>query len=94
VAPLEVERLLNARDAVRESAVVGIPDGARTELVAAVILHEGATLDRDRLIAELKEELSSFKVPRRIEVVADTDVPRTATGKIHKQRLAKMLSAG
>jgi acyl-coenzyme A synthetase/AMP-(fatty) acid ligase len=42
VAPLEVESLLNAREAIRESAVVGVERDRRTELVAAVILHDGA----------------------------------------------------
>ncbi|HEX7034493.1 MAG TPA: class I adenylate-forming enzyme family protein [Pseudomonadales bacterium] len=94
VAPLEVEMLLNAREAIRESAVVGIDKDRRTELVAAVILHEGARIDEEQLITELKSELSSFKVPKRIVVVADAEVPRTATGKIHKPRLREMLSAG
>ena len=94
VAPLEVESLLNAREAIRESAVVGIEGNRRTELVAAVILHDGATIDEQQLIGELKGELSSFKVPKRVVVLADADVPRTATGKIHKPRLREHLAAG
>lgn len=91
VAPLEVESLLNAREAIRESAVVGVERDRRTELVAAVVLHEGASLDEQTLIAELKGELSSFKVPKRIVVMTDAEVPRTATGKIHKPRLKILL---
>jgi acyl-CoA synthetase (AMP-forming)/AMP-acid ligase II len=93
VAPLEVESLLNAREAIRESAVVGVERDRRTELVAAVILHDGARVDEEALIAELKGELSSFKVPKRIVVMTDAEVPRTATGKIHKPRLQTLLAA-
>jgi acyl-CoA synthetase (AMP-forming)/AMP-acid ligase II len=91
VAPLEVESLLNTREPIRESAVVGVDGNGRTELVAAVILHDGARVDAQALISELKGELSSFKVPKRIVVLADAEVPRTATGKIHKPGLKALL---
>lgn len=94
VAPLEVEMLLNAREGIRESAVLGIEKDRRIELVAAVILHEGARIDAQQIITELKSELSSFKVPKRIITLTDTEVPRTATGKIHKPRLKEILAAG
>jgi acyl-CoA synthetase (AMP-forming)/AMP-acid ligase II len=92
VAPLEVESLLNRREAIRESAVVGVEGKRGTELVAAVILHDGARLDEQALIAELKGELSSFKVPKRIVAMTDTGMPRTATGKIHKPSLQTLLA--
>lgn len=91
VAPLEVESLLNGRDGIRESAVVSIEHDRRTELVAAVVLHDGADFDEQCVIADLKGELSSFKVPRRIVPMAEEDLPRTATGKVHKLRLQKTL---
>lgn len=91
VAPLEVESLLNAHDGIRESAVVGIEHDRRTELVAAVILHAGGSLDEQALIGKLKGEMSSFKVPRRIVAMAEEEMPRTATGKVHKLRLQKAL---
>ncbi|MFW6092885.1 MAG: class I adenylate-forming enzyme family protein [Pseudomonadota bacterium] len=92
VAPLEVENLLNAEDGIRESAVVDLTRDGHTRLVAAVVPHEGARISEAAVIERLKTELSSFKVPRQIVTMADSEVPRTATGKIHKPRLRALLS--
>ncbi|NKI15949.1 acyl--CoA ligase [Spongiibacter sp. KMU-166] len=89
IGPQEVENALSSHRAVRECAVVGIPDSERGELVKAwVVLQDGFT-ESEALIAELQGHVKSttapYKYPRRI---AFTDqLPKTVTGKIRRNIL-------
>ncbi len=86
VYPKEVELLLDALPGVVESAVVGLPHPDFGEAVtAAVTLQPGAAFDADAVIAKLKAELASFKVPKTIVVV--DELPRNAMGKVQKNVL-------
>ena len=91
VAPLEVELLLNREPGIGESAVVGVKEESGIELVAAVIADGSVTLDQPSILNRLKGELSSFKVPKRIVIVDEETMPRTATGKIKKRDLPELL---
>ena len=92
VAPLEVERCLNAQQGVFDSAVLGLPDGRGDTLVAAAVVPlEGAELDEQELIARLRQELSSYKVPKRIAFLAAEAIPRTGSGKVQKFKLKPIL---
>lgn len=94
VAPLEVERVLSTIEGVQESAVMGVPDGNHgMRLVAAVIPVHGATLDERDIIATLKTQLSSYKVPKQIIFMQHDDIPRTGSGKIRKFMLKDVLGA-
>jgi len=53
---------------------------------AHIIVEPGQPLDLDELDAWARERLASFKLPRRF--VTETDLPRTASGKVQKHRLA------
>lgn len=93
VAPREVEILLETFDDVGLAVVLGIPDAARGEVVGAVLVPtEGATLDAAKVIAQASEELSSYKVPRRVLVLRGDEVPSLASGKPDKIRLRTMLA--
>ncbi|MGW1066085.1 class I adenylate-forming enzyme family protein [Streptomyces aureus] len=86
VWPREVEDVLHTHPAVREAAVVGVPDGYRGETVMAYIsLRPGATEDPDALAAYCKERLAAYKYPRRVEILPD--LPKTASGKILRREL-------
>ncbi|GAB2864339.1 acyl-CoA synthetase [Nocardioides pacificus] len=83
VYPIEVEQVLYRHPAVREVAVVGVPDVRWGETpVATVALQDGAEPTAEDLIAYTRERLAHFKCPTRIEFVAE--LPRTATGKVLK----------
>ena len=83
VYPIEVEQVLYRHPAVREVAVVGVPDVRWGETpVATVALQDGAEPTGEELIAYTRERLAHFKCPTRIEFVAE--LPRTATGKVLK----------
>jgi long-chain acyl-CoA synthetase len=88
VWPREVEDALYQHPAVREAAVVGIPDSYRGENVKAVIaLKTGAGMQVDAagMIAFCRDRLAAYKCPRVIEFV--TEIPKTATGKILRRSL-------
>jgi fatty-acyl-CoA synthase len=86
VYPAQVEAAYLEHPAVREIAVVGVPDERWGEVGRAfVVLAEGARLDPDALRAFGRERLASFKVPR--EFVAVESLPRTVTGKVRKFEL-------
>jgi long-chain acyl-CoA synthetase len=86
IFPAEVETALLAHPAVAEAAVVGVPDAALGEEIAAfVALKPGGTAGAEELMAWCRERLAAFKYPRRITMVAA--LPRSATGKVLKARL-------
>lgn len=86
VVPGEIEATLLDHAAVAEAAVVGVPDPALGEEVAAfVTLRPGARADADELVAFCRERLAAFKYPRRVSVVSE--LPKGATGKVLKWRL-------
>ncbi|HYH80786.1 MAG TPA: long-chain fatty acid--CoA ligase [Longimicrobium sp.] len=86
VWPREVEEVLYAHPAVKECAVVGLPDEVKGESVAAfVVLQAGASAGADEVEAFCRERMAAYKVPRRIEFV--DAVPKSPTGKILKRVL-------
>ncbi|POX62744.1 acyl-CoA synthetase [Streptomyces sp. Ru62] len=86
VWPREVEDVLYTHPAVREAAVVGVPDGYRGETVKAYVsLRPGAEADPDELAVYCKERLAAYKYPRQVEVLPD--LPKTASGKILRREL-------
>ena len=86
VYPKEIEERIDAMPGVVESAVVGVPDTDFGEAVAAVVVAQpGHTLTENGVIAALKSEIASFKVPKRVHFVAE--LPRNAMGKVQKNVL-------
>jgi long-chain acyl-CoA synthetase len=86
VWPREVEDVLYGHPAVREAAVVGVPDEYRGETVKAFVsLKGGESADADELIAFCKERMAAYKYPRQIEFV--DELPKTASGKILRREL-------
>jgi long-chain acyl-CoA synthetase len=86
VWPREVEDTLLRHPAVREAAVIGVPDEYRGETVwAYVSLRPGATATPDELIAFCRRELAAYKYPRRVEVL--DELPKTSTGKLLRRQL-------
>jgi malonyl-CoA/methylmalonyl-CoA synthetase len=91
IYPREIEEFLGEQPEIAEAAVVGEPDRARGEIpVAYIVLQEAsehASFDHASLEARCREELASFKVPRRFEVVEK--LPRNALGKVQKHLLCR-----
>ncbi len=86
VWPKEVEDVIYTHPAIKEVAVVGVPDGYRGETVKAVVsLKAGHELDSSELIEFCKERMAAYKYPRQVEFVSD--LPKTLTGKILRREL-------
>jgi crotonobetaine/carnitine-CoA ligase len=88
IAPAEVEEVLLAHRAVRAAAVFGVPAGLQEdEVVAVVVLQDGAPRDEAALKAWAKTRLAAYKVPSRIHF--RDSLPTTATHRVAKDRLRK-----
>ncbi|MCH9667498.1 MAG: FadD7 family fatty acid--CoA ligase [Actinomycetia bacterium] len=88
ISPEHVEDTLLAHPDVTEAAVFGMPDAKYGEqVVAAVILRAGASLDDDALEGFCASRLSRYEVPARILRVGE--LPVTAKGSVDRNRLVR-----
>jgi long-chain acyl-CoA synthetase len=86
VWPRDVEDALYGHSAVREVAVVGVPDDYRGETVKAFVsLKPGESVAADELIAYCRERMAAYKYPRQIEFI--DELPKTASGKVLRREL-------
>ncbi len=92
VYPAEIEGCINDLPGVMESAVIGVPHVDFGEAVVAVVVAKpGATLDGPAIVADLKNTIANFKVPKQLFIVAD--LPRNAMGKVQKNLLREQHKA-
>ena len=89
VYPAEVEAVINSHKDVVQSAVVGRAVPGNEEIVAFVQLMQGTTTGAAELMAYIAPQLTSYKRPSEIVVLAA--LPATSTGKILKHKLAESL---
>ncbi len=88
--PVQIEDFLRAHPAIKDVAVIGLPDSRLGEIAAAIIeVKDGATLSEDE-VARFCLDLPRYKRPRKVIFAA---VPRNPTGKIEKPRLRKTYGA-
>src|SRR5688572_11178894 len=86
VWPREVEEVLYQHPAVREAAVVGVPDAYRGETIKAVIsLKPGHTVTPEEIRAFARERMAAYKYPRFVEIM--DELPKTTSGKIMRRLL-------
>ena len=86
VWPREVEDVLLEHSAVREAAVVGIPDEYRGETVRAFVsLRPGVESTPEELIGFCRERMAAYKYPRHVELMGE--LPKTPTGKLLRREL-------
>jgi long-chain acyl-CoA synthetase len=88
VWPRDVEDVLYQHPAVKETAVVGVPDPYRGETVKAfVALKEGmeGSVTPEDIIGFCKERMAAYKYPRQVEIVPE--IPKTLTGKFLRRTL-------
>ncbi|MFD4647120.1 long-chain fatty acid--CoA ligase [Streptomyces sp. NPDC058441] len=87
VYPREIEEVLYRHPDVAEAAVIGVPDPARGEEVAAVVvLRPGARITTDELRDYVRQRVAAYKYPRIVRFV--DELPKGATGKILKRDIA------
>ena len=88
VWPRDVEDVIYQHPAVKETAVVGVPDPYRGETVKAfVALKEGmeVSITPEEIIAFCKARIAAYKYPRQVEIVSE--IPKTLTGKFLRRSL-------
>jgi long-chain acyl-CoA synthetase len=88
VWPRDVEDVLYQHPAVKEAAVVGVPDSYRGETVKAFVAIKDSFQNRitaQQLIDFCKERMAAYKYPRIVEIVQE--IPKTATGKFLRRVL-------
>jgi len=91
VLPAEVAEVLEAHPAVREAAVVGLADERLGHVpVAAVELHEGASIDPETLRNFARERLAAYQVPAQIRIVAA--LPRTPSLKVSQPEVKELFA--
>jgi acyl-CoA synthetase (AMP-forming)/AMP-acid ligase II len=95
VYPSEVENLLGGNPAVKEVAVIGVPDEKWGERVhAVVVLHGDANATAGELIDWCKARIAGYKRPRSVSFIREEEMPRTATGKILHRALRAKFQGG
>jgi long-chain acyl-CoA synthetase len=89
VYPAEVERVLDAHPAVRESAVIGVPDRRTGSAVrAVVVLEEGGQAGAEELREHAAASLARYKVPTSVMFLPA--LPHSLTGKVSRARLREL----
>ena len=85
--PVQIENFIRAHEAVKDVAVIGLPDDRLGEIAAAIIeVKEGASCTEEDIM-EFCKEMPRYKRPRKIIFAV---VPRNPTGKIEKPRLREI----
>ncbi|WP_027933943.1 class I adenylate-forming enzyme family protein [Amycolatopsis thermoflava] len=86
VWPREVEDVLYEHEAVREAAVVGVPDEYRGETVKAFVsLRPGFSVTAEELISFCRQRMAAYKYPRQVEFLEE--LPKTVSGKLLRRAL-------
>ncbi|HLJ68753.1 MAG TPA: long-chain fatty acid--CoA ligase [Chloroflexota bacterium] len=89
IYPTEVEAVLYEHSAVREAAVVGMPDPVWGEAVMAVVsLKPDRSASADELRAHMRRNLARYKVPKTFIIV--DELPKSAAGKIVRTEARKL----
>jgi acyl-CoA synthetase (AMP-forming)/AMP-acid ligase II len=92
VSPREVEAAILEVSGLT-AHVVGVDDPERGQVVAVLIRAPEGGVDLDDLRVQLRRRLSAYKVPKRMLVVPDDEVPMMSSGKLDLRALREMLRA-
>ena len=91
ISPLEVEAVLKAHPAVADAVCFGVDDDKYGQVVGAAVVLRGEAGSAE-LRRACRESLADYKVPKVIHFL--TEIPRTATGKVQRTRIAAQLAGG
>lgn len=93
IYPSEVEAVIARHPAVQDVAVIGVPHAIWGESVHGItVLHDGARITGEELVTWCKDKIAGYKRPRTISIITESQMPRTATGKILHRVLRERFS--
>jgi acetyl-CoA synthetase len=94
IGPTEIEDVLMSHPAVAQAAVIGVPEPVRGQAILAVLClaegAEGGPALEETLRAEIRRRVGPFKVPHRIQVLAE--MPTTSSGKVSRAALRRAMA--
>ena len=91
LSALEIEGVLLTHDSIEEVAVIGVEDDTWGEAVTAfVAIKDGKALDYNSLKNWCEGLMSSYKIPKKLEIV--DSLPRNAMGKVTKPKLSQLIA--
>jgi acyl-coenzyme A synthetase/AMP-(fatty) acid ligase len=94
VSPAEVELVLRKCEPLKAARIVGVPDEQRGEIVVlCATLKDGERISAEEIQAWCRERLASYKVPRRVLLLDDDEMPMTANQKIKDSALRELAEA-
>lgn len=85
VSPNEIEDVISKVPGVVQVGVIGVPDEKSGEVPVAFIQKKDDSLTAETVLAACKTSLTNYKVPKRVEFIAE--VPVTPTGKVLRREL-------
>jgi acyl-CoA synthetase (AMP-forming)/AMP-acid ligase II len=92
VAPQEVEVVLETFPEITWAVVFGLPDVGFNEIVGAVLVTpRGMVIDVNEILERLAKEISSYKVPAKVLVLTEDELPMLQSGKPDRVVLRKRL---
>jgi acyl-CoA synthetase (AMP-forming)/AMP-acid ligase II len=91
VSPVEVQFVLESHPDVKQAWVMGIDDATRGQIVAAAIVADSADLDVQAVLDAARAHLAAYKMPRKVRVIEDPEIPWLSSQKVDIRRLRDML---
>ena len=92
VSPATVENFLMSHPKVKEVHVIGYPDKKKDEVIMAVIeLRQGEEASKEEIVQYCKGEIAGYSIPTQVYFIAGEEWPRTATGKIPRNKLRQLM---
>lgn len=89
VYPAEIEKFLYTNDAIKEAAVIGVPDSKWGEAGKAfIVLKKSGELSEEDIIQYCQGNLAKYKIPKYVQFLEE--LPKTDAGKINKKELLNL----
>ena len=91
VSPVEIDAVIAQYPGVKITKTIGVPDDLLGErVITCVVPQDGSNLKENEIQAFAKEQLASFKVPRRVLFFAEDELQWTGSAKVKSSELQSL----